>query len=109
MNARLSSLLVAGGVVLAGIHTGSLLASPASEIAVAKATLAAATLESAGAGAKVSLRIPGQDPVACVARVVDVKVLPGNARAAFAFVGLPPAEVERLETFVFDSVLEQLP
>lgn len=58
---------------------------------------------------KVSLRIPGQDPVACVARVVDVKVLPGNARAAFAFVGLPPAEVERLETFVFDSVLEQLP
>ncbi|WP_257308539.1 type IV pilus secretin family protein [Geothrix fuzhouensis] len=59
MNARLSSLLVAGGVVLAGIHTGSLLASPATESAVAKATLAAATLEPAGAGAKVSLRIPG--------------------------------------------------
>jgi type IV pilus assembly protein PilQ len=59
MNARLSSLLVAGGVVLAGIHTGSLLASPATEAAVAKATLAAATLEPAGAGAKVSLRIPG--------------------------------------------------
>jgi len=59
MNARLSSLLVAGGVVLAGIHTGSLLASPSTEIAVAKATLAAATLEPAGAGAKVSLRIPG--------------------------------------------------
>src|SRR5512133_84675 len=59
MNARLSSLLVAGGVVLAGIHTGSLLASPATEIAVAKATLAAATLEPAGMGAKVSLRIPG--------------------------------------------------
>jgi len=59
MNARLSSLLVAGGVVLAGIHTGSLLASPATETAVAKATLAAATIEPAGAGARVSLRIPG--------------------------------------------------
>jgi type IV pilus assembly protein PilQ len=59
MNARLSSLLVAGGVVLAGIHTGSLLASPSTESAVAKATLAAAVLEPAGAGAKVSLRIPG--------------------------------------------------
>jgi type IV pilus assembly protein PilQ len=53
-------LLVAGGVVLAGIHTGSLLASPSTETAVAKAsTLAAATLEPAGAGARVSLRIPG--------------------------------------------------
>ncbi len=59
MNARLSSLLVAGGVVLAGIHTGSLLASPATETAIAKVKLAAATLEPAGAGAKVSLRIPG--------------------------------------------------
>jgi hypothetical protein len=58
---------------------------------------------------KVSLRLPGQEPVACVARVVDVKVLPGNARAAFAFSGLPAAEVERLETFVFDCVLDQLP
>ncbi|WP_243301925.1 type IV pilus secretin family protein [Geothrix oryzisoli] len=59
MNARLSSLLVAGGVVLAGIHTGSLLASPSTETTVAKVTLAAATLEPAGAGARVSLRIPG--------------------------------------------------
>jgi len=60
MNARLSSLLVAGGVVLAGIHTGSLLAAPSTETtAFSKATLAAATMESAGAGAKVSLRIPG--------------------------------------------------
>ncbi|WP_243293398.1 type IV pilus secretin family protein [Geothrix mesophila] len=59
MNARLSSLLVAGGVVLAGIHTGSLHASPTVETAAAKAVLAAATLEPAGAGAKVLLRIPG--------------------------------------------------
>jgi type IV pilus assembly protein PilQ len=59
MNARLSSLLVAGGVVLAGIHTGSLLASPTEIATTSKATLATATLEPAGAGAKVSLRIPG--------------------------------------------------
>lgn len=60
MNARLSSLLVAGGVVLAGIHTGSLLAAPSTETtAFSKATLAAATMEPAGAGARVSLRIPG--------------------------------------------------
>ncbi|WP_243314923.1 type IV pilus secretin family protein [Geothrix paludis] len=59
MNARLSSLLVAGGVVLAGIHTGSLHASPTVETTAAKAVLAGATLEPAGAGAKVLLRIPG--------------------------------------------------
>jgi len=57
---------------------------------------------------KVSLRVPGQDPVAGVALVVDVKVQPGNARASFAFRGLPEAELERLETFVFDAVLDQL-
>lgn len=59
MNARLCSLLVAGGVVLAGIHTGSLHASPSAETTVAKATLVSATLEPAGAGAKVWLGIPG--------------------------------------------------
>lgn len=55
-----------------------------------------------------SLRLPGQDPVAGVARVADVKVLPGNARASFAWVNLPTADADRLETFVFDSVLQQL-
>jgi len=55
-----------------------------------------------------SLRLPGQEPVAAVARVADVKVLPGNARAAFAWVNLAAADAERLETFVFDAVLQQL-
>jgi len=64
MNARLSSLLVAGGVVLAGIQAGSLLAAPIeSETGFAPAhaspTLQAATLESEGAGAKVILKVPG--------------------------------------------------
>lgn len=58
MNARLSSLLVAGGVVLAGIHTGSLHASPVMEGA-AKATLLSTSLEVDGAGAKLFLRVPG--------------------------------------------------
>jgi hypothetical protein len=57
---------------------------------------------------KFSLRLPGQDPLAGVVQVMDVKVQPGNARAAFAFRGLPERELERLETFVFDAVLEQL-
>ena len=59
MNARLSSLLVAGGVVLAGIHPGSLHASPSLESAHQRTTLLSTALEPAGAGAKVFLRIPG--------------------------------------------------
>lgn len=59
MNARLSSLLVAGGVVLAGIHTGSLHASPAIESVARKAILVSATMEAEGPGAKVFLRVPG--------------------------------------------------
>ncbi len=63
MNARLSSLLVAGGVVLAGIQAGSLSAAPietdTGPVSVHFATLQSAALESDGAGAKVSLRIPG--------------------------------------------------
>ncbi len=59
MNARLSSLLVAGGVVLAGIHTGSLQASPNLEAAPQKPTLLSAVLEPTGNGARIILRIPG--------------------------------------------------
>jgi len=59
MNARLSSLLVAGGVVLAGIHTGSLHASPSMAATARKATLLGTSLEADGAGAKVFLRVPG--------------------------------------------------
>ncbi len=59
MNARLSSLLVAGGVVLAGIHTGSLHASPSMEAMAQKATLLSTSIESTGTGVKVFLRVPG--------------------------------------------------
>lgn len=59
MNARLSSLLVAGGVVLAGIHTGSLHASPALEAVARRATLVSTSMEADGPGAKVFLRVTG--------------------------------------------------
>jgi hypothetical protein len=57
---------------------------------------------------RVSLRIPGSEPLCGSARAVDVKQQPGNARVAFRFVGLDAAEAERLEIFVFDSVLAQI-
>ena len=59
MNARLSSLLVAGGVVLAGIHTGSLLAAPVLEASHGKPTLLAIALDPAGADAKLFLKVQG--------------------------------------------------
>ncbi|MDP1832555.1 MAG: type IV pilus secretin PilQ [Geothrix sp.] len=82
MNARLSSLLVAGGVVLAGIHTGSLHASPPLEATPRKATLSSAALESVGTGAKVLLRIPG------LATQPGVQVLSGPLRVVVDLPGV---------------------
>jgi hypothetical protein len=62
-----------------------------------------------GEEVRFSLRVPGgADPISGRARVVDVKVLPGNARASFAFTRLDDAERERVETLVFDTVLAHL-
>lgn len=61
-----------------------------------------------GEQVKVTLKLPEQEPLKAVAQVVDVKIQLGNSRAALVFRGLPEAESERLETFVFDAVLEQL-
>jgi hypothetical protein len=55
-----------------------------------------------------SLRIPAAEALAGRARVQDVKALPGNVRVAFMFLGLGDADRERLEMFVFDTVLAQL-
>ncbi len=55
-----------------------------------------------------SLRLPASDPLAGRARVTDVKVLPGNVRVSFQFVNQADADRDRLETFVFDTVLAQL-
>lgn len=55
-----------------------------------------------------SLRLPGAEPLTGRARVQGVRVLPGNVRVSFQFVGASEADRERLETFVFDTVLAQL-
>jgi len=55
-----------------------------------------------------SLRLPASEPLAGRARVQDVRVLPGNVRVAFQFTSPSDVDRERLELFVFDTVLAQL-
>ena len=57
---------------------------------------------------RVTLRVPGGEPVRTAARAVEVKPLSGTHRVAFQFVGLSEEDAERLELFVFDAVLQQL-
>jgi type IV pilus assembly protein PilQ len=82
MNARLSSLLVAGGVVLAGIHPGSLRAATSIEAAKSKPTLATATLEPFGTGARVTLGVPGLEALPFV------QVLTNPHRVVLDFAGV---------------------
>jgi len=56
----------------------------------------------------VSLRLPATGPLACLARITDVRAMGSHVRVSGQFVGLPEAERERLEVFVFDTVLAQL-
>lgn len=56
----------------------------------------------------VSLRLPAADPVVCRARITDVRPQAGHVRVAARFEGMPVADRERLELFVFDTVLAQL-
>jgi hypothetical protein len=63
----------------------------------------------AGEKLKFTLRLPGgSDPLAGTVRVVGVVPRPGNARVAFSFDALADADRARLETLVFDTVLDQL-
>jgi hypothetical protein len=55
-----------------------------------------------------SLRLPASEALVGRARVQDVKVLPGNVRVSFSFVNQGEEDKERVETFVFDTVLAQL-
>jgi c-di-GMP-binding flagellar brake protein YcgR len=57
---------------------------------------------------RVTLRLPGGEPLPASARVVDVQQQPGNARVSFGFVDLNEQDVERLEMVVFDTILDQL-
>jgi hypothetical protein len=56
----------------------------------------------------VSMRLPAADPLVCRARVTDVRPAQGHVRVAARFASLPPADRERLELFIFDTVLGQL-
>jgi hypothetical protein len=62
----------------------------------------------AGEELKVSLRLPGTEPLQCEARVIESKPQAGNAHVSFRWSGLSTADAERLETLVFDAVLDQL-
>jgi hypothetical protein len=55
-----------------------------------------------------SLRIPASEPLKGKVRVADLKPQQGNVRVSFQFRGLESVEKERLELFVFDTVLAQL-
>lgn len=55
-----------------------------------------------------SLRLPGSEQLVGKVRVADVKPQQGNVRVSFQFSGLPPEEKERVELFVFDTVLSQM-
>lgn len=61
-----------------------------------------------GEEVKLTLRLPGGEPLQCQARVVDSKPQGGNAHVSFKWTGLGPAETERVEMLVFDAVLDQL-
>jgi c-di-GMP-binding flagellar brake protein YcgR len=57
---------------------------------------------------KVQLRLPGSEMLHARARVVGAAVQPAAVRVAFAFTGMAPAERDKLEFVVFDTVLEQI-
>ena len=60
-----------------------------------------------GEQVKIALRVPGSRKLQARARVVDVKQRLENATASFQFVDLDEPEIERMEVFVYDAILEQ--
>jgi hypothetical protein len=58
--------------------------------------------------AGVSLRLPGGAAVVCRARVAAIVPQPGTVRVSFQLEALDDESRERLERFVFDTVLAQL-
>jgi hypothetical protein len=55
-----------------------------------------------------TLRLPGAEPLSGKVRVQDARPREGNVRVAFMFANLSEADHERMELFVFDTVLAQL-
>ena len=56
----------------------------------------------------VSLRLPAAEALVCKARITDVRPMGTHVRVSGQFIRLSDAERERLELFVFDTVLAQL-
>lgn len=57
-----------------------------------------------------SLRLPGSvDPLIGRVRFASTSKRGNSIRASFSFVELPPKEADRLETVLFDLVLQRLP
>jgi hypothetical protein len=63
---------------------------------------------SLGEEIRFSIRMPASEPLAGQCRVTDVKAQTGNVRVSAQFVGMSGEDRERLEVFVFDTVLAQL-
>lgn len=61
-----------------------------------------------GEEVRYSLRLPASEPLAGTCRITDVKAQTGNVRVSAQFIGQTPEDRERLEVFVFDTVLAQL-
>ena len=55
-----------------------------------------------------TLKLPTTEPLVGRAQAQDVKALAGNVRVAFMFKALSDPDRERMEMFVFDTVLAQL-
>jgi hypothetical protein len=55
-----------------------------------------------------TLRLPGAEPISGKARVQDVKPREGSVRVSLMFTTLSGADRERMELFVFDTVLAQI-
>jgi hypothetical protein len=60
-----------------------------------------------GEEAEVALRMPGGQTLQAHARVVAAGEHFGSTSASFQFIGLGEAEVELLEMFVFDAILDE--
>lgn len=63
---------------------------------------------SLGEEARFALRMPASQPLTGAARVQDVKPNQGNVRVSLAFLSLSDDDRERVEMFVFDTVLAQI-
>jgi hypothetical protein len=61
-----------------------------------------------GDEARFTLRLPGAEALSGSARVTDAKPNTGNFRVSFQMLGLSAEDKERVELFVFDTLLAQL-